>query len=182
VSTKGLPTEEMQRKSELGNSDASQNARGTRAGVVDGHLEEYSHAGFAVGQLLDAHDLGYVFAGHGIMGGGEGKRDEDAHALVVFLAAADEIDALFGGVDADGEVLEMVVARLRGANAQWAGDFGAAAASLDRVIVFGHFCHGGRAGRYTHYCPWRMNRQGGELYQILGRWGSKVGQRGEKDG
>jgi len=88
------------------------------------------NAGLAIFELLDAHDLCDVLAIHGIVGRGIGEGNEDAHTGIIGVEASREIDAFFGGVDADGEVFKMIITRLGGSDAYGPGDFCPAADSI----------------------------------------------------
>lgn len=80
--------------------------------------------------LLDAHDLAHIFAIHGIVRRGIGKRDEDAHAGIVGLGTGDKVESVLRGVNADGHIFKMIVARLGGANTNGPGDLGSAATAF----------------------------------------------------
>jgi hypothetical protein len=106
------------------------------ASVVDGHFQMYGDTGFAIGEFFNADDFGDVLAVHGVVPGGIGKSDEDAHARIVGFAARGEIDAFLGGVDADRKILEVLVAGLGRAHADRAGNLRPAAAAEFRDTLF----------------------------------------------
>lgn len=114
---------------------------------VDAYLEVNGHASFAVFQLFDTEDLADVFAVHGVVRRGIGKRDEYAHAGIVGVEARHEIEAVARGVNANGDIFEMIVARLGRADTHGPSDFGATAAAVvgERSLEFvGHGSAGGR--------------------------------------
>jgi hypothetical protein len=127
-----------------GRSHLAPVSRACRPGgvVVHAHLQADGNAGLAVFQLLDANDLRDILAIHGIVRGGEGKRDEDAHAGIVGMEARGEINAGLRGIYADGQVLEVIVAGLGGAHADGPGNLSPAADAVVGHSLFELFWHG----------------------------------------
>lgn len=109
--------------------------------VIEGHEQMQGNAKTVLGEVLDAHHFGHVFTVHGIVRGGEGKGDKDAHTLVVVFAAGLEVDAVLRGINTGRIVLKVFVARLGGANAQGLGDFGAPVKPLFGVPGLGLVVH-----------------------------------------
>jgi len=64
-------------------------------GVVHGHLQFDSDAELVVWEVLDADDLGDVFAVHGIVAGGIRESHKDAHAFVVALTPGMKVNTVF---------------------------------------------------------------------------------------
>lgn len=115
-------------------------AWGGAGAVVHGHQQMEGNAKSTIGEFFDADNLGNVFAVHGVMRGRKREGNENAHAFVIAGAAGVKVNAFLGGVDADGHILEMLVARLRRAHAERLRDFRASAAALirERLRVLRH--------------------------------------------
>jgi len=126
-------------------SDSAAGGGDFEAGVfeVDAHLEMNGDAGFAVVEFFDAENLADVLTVHGIVRRRVGKGDEDAHAGIVGVEARDEVKAVAGSVNANGNVFKVVVAWLRGADPHGPSDFGAAAAAIVGGAIFVFFGHSG---------------------------------------
>jgi hypothetical protein len=62
-------------------------------GIVHGHFQVNGNAELAIGEFVDPDNLSYILAIHGVVRGAKGKRDENAHTLVIVFAASVEIDA-----------------------------------------------------------------------------------------
>ena len=111
--------------------------------VIYRHLQVHGHAKLFIRQLLDSYDLGDIFAVHGIVRGAEGEGHKHAHAFIVGIQARDEIDAVLGSVDADGQILEVVIAGFGRPYADRPGHFRPAAASFFWVLGGYGFFHCG---------------------------------------
>lgn len=123
---------------------------------VDAHLEVDGDTSFAVFEFFDAENLADVFAVHRIVRRRVRKSDEDAHAGIVGVEAGDKVQAVAGSVDADGNVFEMVVARLRGTDADGPGDLGAAAAAVVGEVFLWFVGHGSAGDRMNFgSCDWQ---------------------------
>lgn len=122
-------------------SRARDGTRGSARTVVHGHFQVDGDAKTAVGQAFYADNLGNIFAIHGVMHGAKREGDEKAHPFVVVGAPCMEINAFFRGVYADGQILEMLVAGVRGADAQGLGQFSPTAATLLRVLGWARLRH-----------------------------------------
>src|SRR5882724_3466734 len=107
--------------------------------VVHGHFQLHGHASLALRQFLDAHYFSDILAIHRVVRRTERERHEDAHTLVIVIPARHEIDAVPGGVDAGGQILKMLVARLGRAHANRFHNLGAPAFACFAILRFGRF-------------------------------------------
>jgi hypothetical protein len=131
---------------------------------VDGDAE------LVVGKFLNTNDFGNIFTIHGVVRRAEGEGDENAHTLVVFLAAGGEIYAFLGSVNADGKVFKVNVAGLGGTYTDRLYELGAAMFALMRkqwIELFWHSFFRDIEKSYYHYSAWGLKRQGPALYLIL---------------
>jgi len=129
-----FPTARLTQQKEEQALGAGNNPSRSRSGIVHRQLQVNRNAGLSVGKILNANNLGNIFAVGGIIVRGIRKSDEYAHAFIVVGAARSEVDAVLGRIDADGEILKMVVAGLGGPDASGLGDSYPAIAALVRVL------------------------------------------------
>ena len=80
--------------------------------VVHAHFQMNSHARSAILQLFHANNLRDILAVHRIVRRRIRESDKDTHAGIVGVKASSEINARFRGIDADGQVFEVIVAGL----------------------------------------------------------------------
>ena len=108
---------------------------------VDSHQQVQGNAKPSVRQGFHANDFPYIFAAHRIMRRRKWKGNKHPHSLVIIGTPGVEVDALLRGVNTDGHVFEMLIARFGWPDTERLRDFRASTAPFVREL-FRRLSHG----------------------------------------